>query len=137
MDKVITEPEPVDCEGTATQTYSPSSLAQSRSTWTRGHQNLDKASKPGEGIKTNHVSMRDIKRWQREVVQKRGEVGLLSNRKKAGNKKHFLIVMVHLSFKERDDFPKAKPGGVPEAFGKGVAVDLQLCNLRRQSFASL
>ena len=43
LNKFIREPEPVDCEGTATQTYFPSSRAQSRSTWTR-HQNLDRAS---------------------------------------------------------------------------------------------
>ena len=63
LNKFIREPEPVDCEGTVTQTYFPSSRAQSRSTWTR-NQNLDRAS-----LK-DHVSKKDSKCCQREVVQK-------------------------------------------------------------------
>ena len=38
---------------------------------------------------------------------------------------------------EKDYFPKMQPGGVPEAFGERVAVDLQLCDLRRQQSESL
>ena len=38
---------------------------------------------------------------------------------------------------EKDYFPKMQPGGVPEAFGERVAVDLQLCDLRRQQFETL